>query len=101
MVHFLLENGANTEGDGVWQYHRAMGFARRNGHQTVARLLEDRRDWEQGDYVWSRFPGLLDDQFREPEEVWWDSDEEYDAEYSEGEDGDEDVGGDVGDDDEY
>jgi hypothetical protein len=62
----------------------------------VARLLEDWREWEREDYDWSRFPGLLDDKFREPEEVWWDSGEEYDDEYSEDEDGDEDV-----DDDEY
>jgi ankyrin repeat protein len=91
MVQFLLENGAKTKGDGVWQYHRAIGFARRNGHRTVARLLEDWREWERGDYDWSRFPGLLDDKFREPEDIWWKFGEEYGDEYSEDEDGDEDV----------
>ncbi|KAK2808312.1 hypothetical protein FQN50_004872 [Emmonsiellopsis sp. PD_5] len=65
MVQFLLENGANTlDGRGVWQYHRAIGFAQRYGHRTVARLLEDWRVWALRDYKCSRSDGLLDDDFR-------------------------------------
>ncbi|KAK2790452.1 hypothetical protein FQN53_009475 [Emmonsiellopsis sp. PD_33] len=65
MVQFLLENGANTQdGDGFWQYHRAIEFARRYGHLTVARLLEDWREWTPRDYECSRADGLLDDDFR-------------------------------------
>ncbi|KAL2821660.1 ankyrin repeat-containing domain protein [Aspergillus granulosus] len=66
MVQFLLENGARTFDDGACQYHRAMGFARKNGHRTVLRLLED---WEEGhmDSFWGdwEWDVLLDDDFRE------------------------------------
>ncbi|KAK1762337.1 ankyrin repeat-containing domain protein [Phialemonium atrogriseum] len=64
MVHFLLERGARITGWwGTWQYLRAVGFARRNGHLAVARLLEGRRRW--GRVNWARFenPGLLDEVF--------------------------------------
>ncbi|EEH40376.1 hypothetical protein PAAG_02431 [Paracoccidioides lutzii Pb01] len=65
MVQFLLENGAKTEGDGAWQYHRAIGFASRNGHLTIARLLEDWRDWTPNDYERGSFDDLLDDEFED------------------------------------
>lgn len=65
MVWFLMENGANTQEGGVTQYHRAIRFARRNGHRTVAQLLEESRDWTAQDYDWSRCEGLLEDNFEE------------------------------------
>ncbi|PGH36970.1 hypothetical protein GX50_00206 [[Emmonsia] crescens] len=79
MVQFLLENGAKTEGYGVWQYHRAIGFARRNGHRTIARWLEDWRVSTSKDHDCSRRDGLLNDEFQD----------EYYDEYLEDKDTDE------------
>ncbi|PVH76909.1 ankyrin [Cadophora sp. DSE1049] len=89
-VQFLLENGAKTEGEGVWQYHRAIGFAKSHGHQTVARLLEEWREWQPDDHHRSKYSELLCENFQEPDEVWW-LEGEYDSEYSDEEDCDEDL----------
>ncbi|KAL3451412.1 ankyrin repeat-containing domain protein [Aspergillus insuetus] len=64
MVQFLLENEARTFDEGACQYHRAMEFARKNGHRAVLQLLED---WDEGDMdsFWRDWDGLLDDNFRE------------------------------------
>ncbi|KAL2794598.1 ankyrin repeat-containing domain protein [Aspergillus keveii] len=64
MVQFLLENGARTFDEGACQYHRAMGFARKNGHRAVLQLLQD---WDEGDIdsFWRDWSDLLDDNFRE------------------------------------
>jgi len=63
MVHFLLEQGARITGRGAWQYLRAVGFARRNGHNAVARLLENRRKWNEVDHARYAHPDLLDEDF--------------------------------------
>ncbi|OJD19103.1 hypothetical protein AJ78_00889 [Emergomyces pasteurianus Ep9510] len=83
MVQFLLDNGAKTEGESVWQYHRAIGFARRNGHRTISRLLEDWRVWTSRDHDCSGIDDLLDDEFQD--EYY---DEYYDEYLSEDEDTD-------------
>jgi ankyrin repeat protein len=72
MVQFLLENGALTFDDGACQYHRAMGFARKNGHRAVLQLLEH---WDEGDMdsFWCNWDGLLDDDFQEEDADGYDS----------------------------
>ncbi|EQL36875.1 hypothetical protein BDFG_01824 [Blastomyces dermatitidis ATCC 26199] len=77
MVQFLLENEAETEGGGIWYYHRAIGFAKRHGHQTIARLLEEWREWILINYDCDEIEDeLLDDEFREDDygEYWEDED---------------------------
>jgi ankyrin repeat protein len=90
MVQFLLENGASTQGGGLWQYHRAIGFAEVNGHRTIARLLKEWREWEPVDERCGVFPKLLSDDFWPVSPYSWDSDECVDEEEEEEEDDDED-----------
>lgn len=40
MLQMLLNDGALIVGDGERQYQRAVGFAKKNGHNAAARLLE-------------------------------------------------------------
>ena len=71
MVHFLVENGAEIgrpgESEsgrwGLWQYHRAIGFARSNGHTTVAKMLTGMRPWDRADRRKAEDPDLLDEIF--------------------------------------
>ncbi|OAX83987.1 hypothetical protein ACJ72_01650 [Emergomyces africanus] len=72
MVQFLLENGAKTEGESTWQYHRAIGFALRNGHRTVARLIEDSREWTSADHDYSGIDDMLSDEFDEFQDKYCD-----------------------------
>ncbi|KAB5575308.1 ankyrin repeat-containing domain protein [Coniochaeta sp. 2T2.1] len=70
MVQFLLEKGVRTEGDGegLWQYLRAVGFAERHGHAVVAALLGEWRvldGWERG---CAGYWGLLDEVFVMPDD---------------------------------
>lgn len=70
MVQFLLESGAETESEeGLWQYLRAIGFAKQNGHWIVAGLLREWRvldKWERGCL---RYYCLLDEVFVIPHDA--------------------------------
>lgn len=69
MVQFLLENGADTDSEeGLWQYFRALGFAKQNGHVVVAGLLQDWTvldRWERRCFL---YHGLLDEMFVIPDD---------------------------------
>ncbi|KAB5518191.1 ankyrin repeat-containing domain protein [Coniochaeta sp. 2T2.1] len=70
MVQFLLEKGARTQGDGegLWQYLRAVGFAERNGHAAVAGLLGEWRGLERWERCCAACWDLLDEVFVVPDE---------------------------------
>jgi hypothetical protein len=75
MVHFLLRNGADTNGYedgareggvGVWQWLRAIRFAKKGGHGAVAEILQKHRGmgvWHERCLAWK---GLLSETFRVP-----------------------------------
>jgi len=72
-VQFLLALGAKTTGEwGRWQYLRAVGFAAKNGHRSVERLLHEWRAWDAADRTGRLYPELLSKDFQESfAEEWW------------------------------
>lgn len=55
VVQLILNSGVETSGSGRRQYVRAIAFARKEGHHTVATLLECHREWTETDQ------GILDE----------------------------------------
>ncbi|KAI1323201.1 ankyrin repeat-containing domain protein [Xylariaceae sp. FL0255] len=53
MVKLLLEQGVKCDREARIYYIRSVGFARRNGHSTIAKILRDHGSWSPEDqFLW-------------------------------------------------